>query len=213
MTTTRWWWLRHAPVRGGTGLIYGRTDLEIEPPSPDRIERIAKALPDNAVWIVSDLRRTHQTAALLAPYHPGAHAPIEEADFAEMDFGRWEGVARDQISAEEEKAYWEDFVRQGAPGGESFGDVVGRVIRAVTRYTNEHGGRDIVAVAHSGSIKAALTLGAGVTPESTQAFATDPLSLTRMEHTGDDDGVFWMITLVNGSPGGDEPLPAAPTRS
>ena len=49
VTTTRWWWLRHAPVKDADGMVYGRTDLAIDPPATARIREIAEALPADAV--------------------------------------------------------------------------------------------------------------------------------------------------------------------
>lgn len=196
--TTRWWWLRHAPVRGGDGMVYGWTDLPIEPPTAEEIQAVASALPKDAAWITSGLRRSCDTAALFAAVHPNAAKAIEERAFAEMNFGEWEGVQRDEILAEEQQEFWSDFVNRGPPGGESFGDVVSRVVGAVERQTEAHSGRNIVVVGHSGSIKAALTLAVGVSAESTLAFVTDPLRITRLDHTRVGEDAHWSITMVNG---------------
>ena len=196
--TTRWWWVRHAPVKGRDGTIYGQTDLPIDPPLAAAIRPLSNALPKDAVWITSDLQRTQQTAALFAEHHPNSANAIREPDFGEMDFGEWEGVPRNHLSPEEQRDFVADIVNTGPPGGESFGDVVGRVVAAVARHTENLAGRDVVVVGHSGSIKAALTLGAGVTPKSTLAFVVDPLGLTRLEHTSDGHEAHWSITLVNG---------------
>ena len=62
MVTTRWWWVRHAPVREDDGCIYGQKDLGCD--TSDRVvfEAVGKILPRNAVWYASNLKRTHQTA-------------------------------------------------------------------------------------------------------------------------------------------------------
>jgi len=62
VVTTRWWWVRHAPVREDGGCIYGQNDLGCD--TSDRVvfEAVAKILPRNAVWYASNLKRTHQTA-------------------------------------------------------------------------------------------------------------------------------------------------------
>ena len=67
--TTVWWWLRHAPVRDGDRLVYGHTDLEIGPTSEAEYRRVAEALPVDAVWMTSHLKRARQTAAKLSRYH------------------------------------------------------------------------------------------------------------------------------------------------
>jgi alpha-ribazole phosphatase len=57
-------------------------------------------LPRNAVWVTSDLRRTHQTAtAIIRAGRPGPQPiPGPEvlalADLAEQNFGEWQGLTR-----------------------------------------------------------------------------------------------------------------------
>src|SRR5438477_2704 len=62
LVTTRWWWVRHAPVREDGGCIYGQKDLGCD--TSDRVvfDAVGKILPRNAVWYASNLKRTHQTA-------------------------------------------------------------------------------------------------------------------------------------------------------
>src|SRR5260370_4100124 len=62
VVATRWWWVRHAPVREDQGCIYGQKDLGCD--TSDRVvfEAVGKILPRNAVWYASNLQRTHQTA-------------------------------------------------------------------------------------------------------------------------------------------------------
>jgi broad specificity phosphatase PhoE len=62
VVTTRWWWVRHAPVREDGGCIYGQKDLGCD--TSDRVvfDAVGKILPRNAAWYASTLKRTHQTA-------------------------------------------------------------------------------------------------------------------------------------------------------
>ena len=59
---TRWWWVRHAPVREDGGCIYGQKDLGCD--TSDRVvfDAVGKILPRDAIWYASNLKRTHQTA-------------------------------------------------------------------------------------------------------------------------------------------------------
>ena len=59
---TRWWWVRHAPVREDGGCIYGQKDLGCD--TSDRVvfEAVGKILPRHGIWFSSNLKRTHQTA-------------------------------------------------------------------------------------------------------------------------------------------------------
>ena len=93
MVTTRWWWVRHAPVREDNGCIYGQKDLGCD--TSDRVvfEAVGKILPRNAVWYASNLKRTHQTASAIwaAGFPKPSDMPHVNA-FAEQHLGEWQGL-------------------------------------------------------------------------------------------------------------------------
>jgi hypothetical protein len=62
VVATRWWWVRHAPVREDNGCIYGQKDIGCD--TSDRVvfEAVGKILPRDAVWYASTLKRTHPAA-------------------------------------------------------------------------------------------------------------------------------------------------------
>ncbi|MDA0239692.1 MAG: histidine phosphatase family protein [Proteobacteria bacterium] len=196
-TTTRWWWIRHAPVADGEGIVYGQRDMEIELPDPAFIEKIAARLPGGAIWITSNLKRTKHTAALFSGIHPGSANPIIEPEFAEMHFGDWEGVARKDIPPETMNEFRDNIVDVAPPNGESFQTVVDRVVRMIAIRTEEFAGRDIVSVGHTGSIKAALTLANDLKPETALAFVTAPLCVPRLDCHCDETAPQWAVAMVN----------------
>jgi alpha-ribazole phosphatase len=59
---TRLWWIRHAPVADG-GRIYVRLDLSCDCSETATCAGLAEQLPRDAVWVTSNLRQTHETAA------------------------------------------------------------------------------------------------------------------------------------------------------
>jgi len=63
-STTRWWWIRHAPVPDG-GRIYGQSDLDCDCGDTEIFAILARELPQGAVWLTSNLVRTRQTAAAI----------------------------------------------------------------------------------------------------------------------------------------------------
>jgi alpha-ribazole phosphatase len=97
MITTRWWWVRHAPVTEDGGCIYGQADLDCDCTSEDVFIGLERFLPREAVWVTSNLRRTHQTAqAILARRHPEipVEPPLVVPEFAEQHLGEWQGRNR-----------------------------------------------------------------------------------------------------------------------
>jgi alpha-ribazole phosphatase len=81
--------------------------------------------------------------------------------------------------------------------------VVARVTPALNRRSAEFRGRDIVAVCHGGSIRAALAVALGLSPVQALAFQIDPLSLTRLDHiplpNEQGGAAVWRIVTVNRS--------------
>ena len=149
---TRWWWVRHAPVREDGGCIYGQNDLGCD--TSDRVvfEAVAKILPRNAVWYASNLKRTHQTAAAIwaAGFPKPSDMPHVNA-FAEQHLGQLQGMNRAAFYASlPVGSHWLTGIDEPAPGGESFMDLYNRACAAIERINAEQAGRDVIVVAHGG---------------------------------------------------------------
>ncbi len=207
---TRWWWVRHAPVIGVNGRIYGQDDLEADCSDAARFAALGASLPAEAVWIASHLKRTHQTMAAIRAARgdgPGEpeHRPQHLPEIAEQHFGDWQGLTYAELEARRDGAYhrfWHAPAVERPPNGESFADVVARVEAAVTRLSAAHAGQDIIAVAHGGTIRAALAAALGLDPERALGFAVDTLSITRLDLIdGPGEGAQWRIHCVNRAAG------------
>ena len=83
------------------------------------------------------------------------------------------------------------------PEGESFTDVVARVTTTVERLNSDHSGRNIIAVAHAGSIRAAISHALGGEPQAALSFKLSPLSLTRIDAIHRDGKIWWRVSGVN----------------
>jgi broad specificity phosphatase PhoE len=203
-TVTRWWWIRHAPATGHGGRIYGQEDYPADLSDTATFAALAALLPAAPVWVTSHLRRTRDTATAI--HAARVHQPdcLIEPDIAEQHVGTWHGLTHDELNAlrgvaRDDFALWPASER--APEGESFLDVMARVDLAVTRLTAAHRGRDIVAVAHGGSIRAALAIALGIEAERVMSFAIDNCSVTRLDHIHEDasgaERTCWRIVAVN----------------
>ncbi|KAA1057986.1 histidine phosphatase family protein [Azospirillum argentinense] len=198
MKNTRWWLIRHAPVPNPGNMIYGRSDPAADTGDSDALAALAARLPPQAVWVTSHLRRTRQTAAALRL--PGSDMALVERALAEQDFGRWEGLSHDAVAElhpEETRRFWSDPAAEAPPEGESFAAVMERVAGAIGRLTDLYAGRDIVAVIHGGSIRAALALALDLTPQAALRLAVAPLSLSRIDHYANEGDGFWSVAAMN----------------
>jgi broad specificity phosphatase PhoE len=199
---TRWWWVRHAPVAVEGEGIYGADDIPADFSDRPAFENLARRLPKSAVWITSHLRRAKGTAAAIAEAGYAMPTPIVEPLFAEQDYGVWQGRPhRDilpEVAAYGRHKFWFAAADAKPAKGESFRDVIARVAAAVTRFTLEHAGRDIVAVAHGGVIRAALAHALAIDPDRALGISADNLSTTRLDHVaGEGKGGDWRLVFVN----------------
>lgn len=211
VTVTRWWWIRHAPVRSDGGNIYGQEDIDCDTGDVEVFEAVAKMLPRDAVWYSSNLRRTHKTAeAIWAAGFPKPANMTQERDFAEQHLGRWQGMNRAALLASQPPGRsWFADVNEPAPGGESFMDLYTRVCRTIVRITAAEAGRNIIAVGHGGVIRAAVGLALGGQPDRGLSFDVDNVSVTRLDHISGVGLSTWRLPMVNQQPWIADPRHAA----
>lgn len=188
----RWWWVRHAPVRDLPADGIAAWDA---PADLDRLRRLR--LPAGARWLSSPQPRALATARALAP----TGTPIAlEPRFAEQDFGDWAGRTHGELWQSGDAAYrgfWRDPAGLRPPGGESVQDHVARLALALAEYRSPG---DIVAVAHAGTIRAALMLALDLAPLAGLRFALAPGRLTRIDRVAG----AWRVVMVNGGDWDDE---------
>jgi alpha-ribazole phosphatase len=198
--TTRWWWLRHAPVPDPEGRISGQLDLPCDTSDEDWFKAIASRLPRNPLLVESGLMRCGQTIGALEAAGLPLAPSLVEPDLMEQDFGRWQGHSWGELASAKDPdlpAFWLNPASATPPAGESFASVVERVRAVVERLSVDHPDRDILAVAHAGTIRAALAVALDISPEAALAFVIEPLSLTRLDAMQGS----WRVMGVNWLPG------------
>jgi broad specificity phosphatase PhoE len=181
--------------------IYGSTDPDADVSEPAPFASLAKRLPADAVWFVSHLRRTRQTAEAIGQAGYALPSLTVEPAFGEQDFGELHGVLHVEHAATRTdpfQGFWPLAPDHTAPGGESFLSVVGRVSAAVERISAEHRDRDVVCVAHGGPILAALTHALALEPRNAVSLSITNLSTTRIHrlHAPQEGGPAWRVLGV-----------------
>lgn len=203
---TRWWWVRHAPVPD-TVNIYGQNDVDSD--TSDRVvfDALARELPRGAAWYTSNLKRTHQTAEAIikamVEEDPASATRVPISAFAEQHLGEWQGLNRAEFFASRahlSHPFWFGPAAERAPGGESFDDLYARVAPAIERINTENIGRDIIAVTHGGTIKAAIGHSLKLTTDAALAFAIDNCSITRLDQLGTGAASLWRVVSINHRP-------------
>ncbi|MFZ6763388.1 MULTISPECIES: histidine phosphatase family protein [Acetobacterales] len=213
MSTTRFFLIRHAIVEPSARVtMYGDMDVALCTVALAQESAayawLAGRLPPGALWVRTPLSRTGATAAaIFAAGYPEAEMRVEPR-FREQHLGEWQGVSHEAF-AERLSApphpFWPHAAEEKPPGGESLRDVIGRVGPALDEMARELRERDVVIVAHGGSIRAAVAHAMGLDPHQAFQFSVRNLSLTRLEHHAGPHAGHWRVASVN-----EEPPLAAP---
>jgi D-galactarolactone cycloisomerase len=145
-----------------------------------------ESVPCTAIY-ASDLRRAHETALVVAERRGLPVTPLP--GLREIDYGSWTGLTRDEIKQRFPDGYAKMRTRsgQGWEGGETFAEMVPRVLEAVQRIAREHPGEAVLVVTHSGPIRAVRAHAAGLD------FATDR---TAAPHS--DGQRVWAFEVADG---------------
>lgn len=205
MDITRWHIIRHAPVTHLKGVVYGSTDPKADVSDHRSFKGLAEMLPADAVWMATHLSRTVDTARAIQEAGYTLPDLIEEPRFGEQNFGDWHGRTHADLHAEKGDAYhrfWLAPAHERAPNGESFKDLYDRVSLAFDEHSEAHAGKNVVCVAHGGTVRACLAHALGVELENALSFATDNLSVTRIDRLHPEPGFDggWRVSGVNIAP-------------
>lgn len=146
--------VRHGETDGESSTrFHGANDVGLAPAGREHMRAVARALRGERFdrIVASPLRRAWQSAWIL-----GGGAPIVlEPAFREVDFGRWEGLTREE-SATRDPVLHQEWERGAAdfsyPGGEARADLRARVLAGLQRLVALDA-RSVMVVCHKGPIR------------------------------------------------------------
>jgi alpha-ribazole phosphatase len=185
---TRWWWVRHGPTHQKS--FCGWRDVPADLSDTAMIARLNAYLPDDAVVVSSDLIRAVATADTL-----GRTRLDHARDIREFDFGIWDGMHFTEVEKRDpvlSRSYWENPGDIRAPKGESWNDVAERVAPWVEKMNRDYAGRNIIAVAHFGTILTQVRQAMGCSAYDAMAHPIDNLSVSDMSWDG-----TWRMGTIN----------------
>ncbi len=146
--------LRHGETVGLSSVrFYGATDVALSGLGAQQAAAAARAIGSQAFDLVvaSSLQRARRSASIVAP---GQQIRLEEG-FREIDFGRWEGLTREEIEARDPALYaeWrERGLEFDFPDGERREDFRARVLAGLARLLDAPVA-SLLIVAHKGTVR------------------------------------------------------------
>ena len=180
--------IRHAPVKKKEGFLPEHNPGAII--NDDEFKNLAKNIPQDSVWYVSPLRRTMQTADSLSKYVRNRKTIID-SNLIEQNFGNWSGMRISEVWKElrdNEGQHNFSFLcpEISPPNGDSFLDQCKRISRWIENL-NFNDSQVIVAITHSGVIRAALSHMLEIEPDKAVGIEILPLSLSLLEVLNEED--------------------------
>lgn len=191
--------VRHGETAGQSSIrLYGATDVALSEVGVAQIERVAAALRDEpfATVLASPRVRSRAAAAIVARGRTPAPAMIVVPEFAEVDFGAWEGWTFEEVAARDPDG-WARYHAEGHdftyPGGEARRAFWARVQGGARRVLASTRGR-VAAVLHKGVIKATIAALTGMSRAEAGALPVSLAGIYRLRPT--EDG-RWDISQQN----------------
>jgi alpha-ribazole phosphatase len=154
------------------GLLVGGTDLAISESGWRQFEQQTAGRTWKSV-VTSPLRRAREPAEKLARIR--CLQVRIDANWAEIDFGAWDGhsvaeLRADPTIATQLDAFYRSAEAAGAPEGESWQALRTRVVRALHRLLDAPMHETILVSTHAGPMRAVLSAACDVPFERTWAF-------------------------------------------
>lgn len=135
--------------------------------------------------LTSPVLRTMQTAEVIADML-GKQAE-EVPAFAEMEFGRWDGLSFTEVAERhaDDMSAWFASLDAAPHGGESFRQVEQRVMSGLDELVTQRAGRTLVLVSHVTPIKVLVARALGAPLEAVYRMELTPASVTAISYFPD----------------------------
>ncbi len=199
---TPWYLVRHAPVKGVRKGIYNDADVDAHLPPVAEIHRLADRLPEDALWYVSPLMRTRQTAEALRGQlaNPGEISYVNA--LREQNFGDWQGLSFEEIWQKIKGLPAHNWSLLAAettpPNGESFQDVRTRAAKFLLENMDKEPACPRVLVTHAGIIRAMIGIMLGLEDNIALSLGVETFAVTQLLHqTGKGKGGVWRLEFLN----------------
>lgn len=175
------------------GLLLGRTDIALSEAGWQQFEQQTAGRTWASI-VTSPLRRAREPAERLARLR---HLPLQiDADWAEIDFGHWDGrplaeLRADPVISKQLDAFYGCAAASGAPEGETWPALRTRVTRALGRLLDAPEDESILIATHAGPMRTVLSAACDMPFERTWAFRIGHGTRLTLRVERQDDGRPW----------------------
>lgn len=193
--------VRHGQTPTTGQLLPGRTPgLHLSDTGREQAARVAQRLTELPVTALysSPLERTRETAQATAD---ATGLPvIEDHGLLELEVGDWTGQKLSDLSRTPE---WRSVQHEPAsftfPSGESFQDMLDRMIDALARIRTAHPGGTVVCFSHADPIRAVVAHEMGTPLNKFQRLSVGPCSVSAVAYPEGHDPVVLTVNSTQDS--------------
>lgn len=152
--------LRHAQPLIEAGICYGQLDIDADPHATlQAAEQFCQLeWPQSLILRTSPAKRCQQLAVALQKIRPDFMIELDSR-LLELNFGRWEGLAWENIPKDEIDAWVQDFRNYLTGGAESTAMILERVHSALQDYLRA--GSKEVWITHNGVLRSLICIQEG----------------------------------------------------
>lgn len=167
---SRWFLVRHGETDWNKERrMQGHADIPLNETGLAQAETAGKALKGHNIDLIitSDLTRAKQTAEIIKK-ETGAGEILIDKDLRERSYGDVEGLTRDEIF--DKTKYANPYTYEHKYGnGESYREVEERAWKALSEHRSNHKHKNVVLVAHGGTMRMLLKRIKNLAPEEALA--------------------------------------------
>lgn len=199
MTTTHIELLRHG-LPEGDNCFRGRSDFDITSLGLEQMRSATDWISEIDIVITSHLKRCREFASIYSQLQN--ITMIEMPNFAEIDFGDWDGKPKQliwDIDQQRLSQFWKDPWKHTPPNGESLECFERRIFNQWTELLQKYRGKRILLVTHSGVMKQILRFTLELPKNSSylQRISLPYASRVSLSVYHDEDGKLWpQLNLV-----------------
>ncbi len=167
----------------------GQADVELSEQGAQQAKALSQRLRNEVLDAIytSPLKRAARTAQAIAQFHPTVPFQTEPA-LLEIDHGAWEGKYIHEIVQEfgDGLHEWREHpTRSQMPGGESFSNILKRVLDFKERLCTEYNGKTVLVSTHDVVVKILVADALGMNMDRINRIWVTNASISVIEY-GDD---------------------------